>query len=424
MSVEQGLENQSEASVRDKGLIQFFVPFKEFPDLYTSWNDTKSVTCDRRLSRAAREVLRQHLLHSVFRELEHVERDEKPFGYENRDETAHNLLERWLTVIPNWDRDNTTKEKCILHPQRQDLYHNDDAQTRHVYIQSLPGGFAKNLKIAYPQSVLKYRRTSEEYPSLHWYQCGYCGKTFVSQFYLDVHLTTHHFHDDPAPGIICPAIEWCKLVGIANCHHQALQDEPFYDRGRGWGRDAATTMIQHKWSKITHSVPCSVQQLRQDCESVLASCGLLDPDEAKYDHGAPTSRHTEMTAVSFCHALTCPPQQNLWHYFEEEAHGYLIGLTSTTSIPSVMSFRAQWETIWRTETEHHNSLSSWIGITVLGLLLLWILNKAFITTNVSVSSKRTSIPSGQRLLYKKGSQYRAISSKNSATKRRTRIKLD
>jgi hypothetical protein len=128
-----------------------------------------------------------------------------------------------------------TKSECLLHPHKQDLYRDDDAQTQHIHVQSLPDGIRKNLKIAYPQSVLKHRRTSDEikHPSLHWFQCAFCGKIFISQFYLDVHLTTHHPHNDEASGMVCPAMAWCKLVGMANCHHQALQDEPLYDRGIG-----------------------------------------------------------------------------------------------------------------------------------------------------------------------------------------------
>jgi hypothetical protein len=422
MSIEQEQGMHSEASFSVEDLIQFYFPSKKlFLDFYMSWNDTTSTHCDRRLTRAAREVLRKHLLRTVFRDLERVKRDEKPFRYENWDETVHTLLEQWFATIPNLASHNTTKAKCLLYPEKQDLYRLDDAQTQHVYIQSLPGGIAKNLKIAYPQIVLKYWRKSDEtqHESLKWYQCGYCGKTFVSQFYLDMHLTTHHFHNDRAQGMVCPAMEWCKLVGMANCHHQALQDEPFYDRGSGSGTDASSTLIQHKWSKIAHSVPCSVQQLQKNCESILASCGLLDP----FKYNASTSQHRELTAVLFCEALTCPRQQNLWKYFEEEAHDYLLGLTSTTSIPLEASSREKWESIWKAETEHHNSLL--MGITVFGVLLLWILRKEFLEArNWSHAPTSVPIPSGQRLLHKRGSQYRADASRNSSAKRRTGIKRD
>jgi hypothetical protein len=424
MSVEQGPEMQPEVNVDQKYSMQVYFPLIELPDVYTSWNDDKSAaSCDRRLSRAAREFLRRHLLHTVFRDLERVERDLKSFASnENWDESAHTLLERWVASIPNVGNANGTKEKCPLY---QDLYRDDDALTKHVYVQSLPGGVAKNLKIAYPQSVLKYSHTSDETknPNFHLYQCGYCGKTFITQFYLDVHLTTHHFHNESAPDMVCPATEWCKLVGMANCHHQAVQAEPFYDRGSSSLRDVSTALIQHKWSKVAHSVPCSVQQLRKDCESILASCGLLSPHEDKDYDRDPTTQQNEMTAVLFCQALTCPPQQNLWNYFEEEAHGYLLGLTSTTSIISAASFRSQWETIWRAETEHHDSLFSWMGITVVGFLVTWILKNAVVAAKMSIYPAR-SIPSGQRLLHKKRSQYQSIASRNSVAKRRNRIKID
>jgi hypothetical protein len=183
-------------------------------------------------------------------------------------------------------------------------------------------------------------------------------------------------------------------------------------------------MIQHKWSKIAHSVPCSLHQLHEDCESMLSSCGLLEHFVDNHNHLAPTLQHTKLTEVSFCGTLTCPPQHTLWNFFGEEIHGYLLGFTSTTSIPSLASFRAQREAIWRAETEHRIILFSWRGITVLGFLLFWILTKVFMAAPLRVSSARTTIPTGRRLLYKSGSQYRAIAPRNSAAKKRSRIKCD
>jgi hypothetical protein len=164
-----------------------------------------------------------------------------------------------------------------------------------------------------------------------------------------------------------------------------------------------------------------VQQLHEDCESILSSCGLLEHFEDNHHHLAPTLQHTNMSEVSFCRTLSCPPQQTLWNFFGEEVHGTLLGFTSTTSISSLASFRAQWEAIWRAETEHQIILFSWRGITVLGFLLFWILTKA---APLRVSSARTTIPTGRRLLYKRGSQYRAIAPRDSAAMQRSRIKCD
>lgn len=406
----------------------------DFPDVYSSWNSSSSAPCDRRFSRAAREVLRKHLLRTIFRDLERVERHVAfSSGYE--DETVHILLGRWLTSIPSsysLDSIETAQESCPLLPQ-QDIYKEDDAQTRHVYIPSLPGGVNKNLKIAYPQTVLKYRRrhgaddrNNKNHPG-YWLQCGYCLKTFISQFYLDIHLTTHH--GQAQQDKVCPARQWCKLVGMSNCHHQALHDEPFYDRGSaGWGKDSSSAMIHHKWTKIAHSIPCSVAQLRNDCQSVLVTCGFLDPNgdaqDDDDDNWAPTSHHGKL-AYRFCQTLTCPPQQNLWQFLEDEAYDFFLGLTSTTSIPSAVSFEAQWESLWRREANHHTILFSWMGIMVLLLLSFWILRTMLVAARRGVLPARNAIPPGQRLLYKRGSQYRtSTTGRSGMTGPRTRPKQD
>jgi hypothetical protein len=219
----------------------------------------------------------------------------KPFRYENSNETVHSLLERWLAMILSLASDKTTESECLLHPHKQEFYRDDDAQTQHIYVQSLPGCVRKNLKIVYPQNVLNHRRTSEEtrHPSLQRFPCAFCGKKIISQFYLDVHLTTHQVHNDQASGKVCPAIEWCKLVGMANWRHQALLQEPLYDRRIGSGSDAFTAMIQHKWSKIAFSSVICTTAAHEDCESMLSSWGLLEHFEENHNHPAPTLQHED-----------------------------------------------------------------------------------------------------------------------------------
>jgi Zinc finger, C2H2 type len=418
---DSGGKQEMEAKGGSGGLLtaRRDIKLQDFPDVFTSWNDT-SVPCDRRLSRAARKVVKRHILQSVFRHLGEM----KTVGDKS---SVHDLLQQWLASILASQHD---RENCPLAPDR-DMYKEDEIQTHFVYIQSLPGGFQRNLKVAYPQYVLNYRRDGNDLKDRHpgyWYQCGYCGKTFVSQYYLDLHMATKHHssssrqtHQHKA----CPATAWCKLVGMANCHQQALLDEPYYDRGSGgWDDGAASKMIQHKWSKISHSIPCSTQQLQSDCRSILSSCGLMDlQDNTQDDDWVSTPPHTE-TAKQFCQTLTCPLQQSLWHYFEDEAHDFLLGLTSTTLIPSVASFQAHWESTWRREADHHSNLFTWTGTTVLTLLCVWILHKMLVATNKrwSSTSKRNSIPSGQRLLHKRGNNYRP--SPRSSNAGRVRLKRD
>jgi hypothetical protein len=182
MSIVAGQDRQSEETVGDRGLLLGNFPFMELPD-FTVLEWIKSARCDLRLSRAAREFLRRRLLITVFWNLEHVQREVKPFRYENSNETVHTLLERWHAKIPSLAIDTTTKSECLLHPHKQDLYRDDDSQAQHIHVQSLPGGVRKNLKIVNPQSFLKHRRTNDEtrHPSLHWLPSSFCGKKNLFQ---------------------------------------------------------------------------------------------------------------------------------------------------------------------------------------------------------------------------------------------------
>ncbi|KAL3928295.1 MAG: hypothetical protein SGARI_005081, partial [Bacillariaceae sp.] len=206
------------------------------------------MVCDRRLSRAARRGLRKHLLHSIFRNIQETERDDVPsVGKACPDDTVHELLDRWLTTVLS-DKRKRSPASCHLQPSR-DIYKQDEEHSRYVSIQSLPGGPSKNLKIAYPNYVLQYRDNGNQQTE-RWYQCDYCGKTFTSQFYLDLHMNSKHrkqhqtqSNDGEFKRYICPATEWCNLIGVANCHRHALQDEPYYNQGNnGWGNDVGATL--------------------------------------------------------------------------------------------------------------------------------------------------------------------------------------
>jgi hypothetical protein len=230
--------------------------FTEFPDDYTAWKTTHHShhggDCDHCLSRAAHNMLRKHLVRTFVRHLEAAERDGThwPVDHEKED-SLHDLLKRWMrsSTVPSHQQQNQSAAAaaCLLLWQSLDVFQQDKEATRGVYIQSLPGGPRKNLKIAYPNFVLKQRGyaagtgSKDDPPPEQWFQCRHCGKTFSTQFYLDLHMNRHHSRvgveqggangSQNKPNTICPATGWCNLAGMANCHMEALKREPYYDRG-------------------------------------------------------------------------------------------------------------------------------------------------------------------------------------------------
>ncbi|KAG7365289.1 zinc finger C2H2 type domain containing protein [Nitzschia inconspicua] len=371
-----------------------------FRNVFDSWNNT-SAPCDRRLSRAARKFLHRHLLRVVLPDVGNV----------NDTSSVLTLLKTWISSISTPNQRTSNRTDCPL--LETDIYEEDEIQTEYVYLPNLSSGLSKfMLKAAYPHHHINHQKNNGKNMAdnfNYWFRCGYCGKTFVSQYYLDLHMTTQHrsSSNDIEERRICPAVKWCQLVGMANCHQQALQDEPFYDRGGSSG-DSESAMIQHKWSKIAHYVTCNREVLQRDCQLILASCRFLDSKgnaKDEEDDWVPTTQLTK-SAFHFCGTLSCPSQQTLWHFFEQEAHDLFLGVTTTTkrdNVPLVAasSFYAHWESAWKREADHHSSLSSsWISILFLLLLFLMLLRKVVLTAKEKWLSKKKTYPLGRRTLLK------------------------
>jgi hypothetical protein len=320
----------------------------------------------------------------------------------------------------------------------------------------------------------------------HWFQCDYCGKIFSTRFYLDLHMSRRHHgpgaddkreaatasHErmeattDPerqqlgsspptyssgepneADGTpwICPAADWCRLVGLANCHERALREEPYYDRGSGGWGDEDKIPIQHRWRKVAQSIPCSTGTLQEDCRSILRACGLImaeeeerlgEPTTANDDddwtkggvppsHRAPHSRLAEQ----FCQRLTCPRHRTLLPFFFDENKAE----TSEYGHPYAFMFHHdderndhRWKDIWTEEFHHHRRLFSLVGVIVVVGLFLWVLRAVVPLAAAAppdhgrrrggwwgwwlmqpVMRRGDDIPAGQRLLHNKGIRRRS-----------------
>eukprot|EP00980_Cylindrotheca_fusiformis_P007016 scaffold1474_cov132-Cylindrotheca_fusiformis.AAC.12 len=257
--------------------------------------------CDRRLSRAARKLVHQHLLRILEAE------DSNLFhGFLDHSD-VWGLLEHWLHGSVR------AGQECSLIPSL-DTYRVDEEHTIVMEASRKTNG-------AYPTFVSQERLKSSK-PQI-WFQCAYCSKTFSSRFYLDAHLQRKHRVEEKST--VCPASDWCRAVGLANCHKVALEDEPYYGRGsNGWGDDG--TLIRHKWMKKAHAVSCSVEEIRADCHSVLEGCGITEDsngwcdslvcprrnfgntislDQLQSGWASEVQHHGWFFAVVFCLALYC-----------------------------------------------------------------------------------------------------------------------
>jgi len=107
----------------------------------------------------------------------------------------------------------------------------------------------------------------------HW-TCGYCGKVFKSEHYLDLHMERKHMSETPVSGVCladyCEAFESCHGDKSKRKRHAAKEDD--CDN---------TTMEKH----------------RHDCEQAMSRCFALDKDASRKLH-AQFSRE-------YCRTLDC-----------------------------------------------------------------------------------------------------------------------
>jgi hypothetical protein len=339
------------------------------------WNEDE--VCNRRLSRAARSLLEETLRQTVLLS----------------DPLIHDSDDIW-TLLEHWLPREARPAECPLFPSL-DILRQEEEQW------SIPIQPSNTLKGAYPQLTLKERRKASPKRPQRWWKCGICSKVFSNRYYMDLHLKTRHNMDEKVmmgvtsassssssvstidSMLVCPADDWCRMLGEANCNQQALQDEPFYDRGSGgWSKDDNQFMIQHRFSKLAQSIPCEVESLRANCRQILDSCRIEEED---------TSR--------VCDSLACPAHS---HYFWQDA------AASSMMIPE------DWRSIWNYETQHHRS-GTIIGIFLCLLICVWVYYMTMVDPfSTTKRSKNNSLdPAGKRLSLQKSSTSRATTTTSS-----------
>lgn len=273
-----------------------------------------SFECDRRLSRAARELVKRRILPLL------------PHN-NNGQKDVHEILRQ--SII-----DSST---CIFHPNRDVVYQDE------MHSERIPAG---------PQRASPRKRVS------HWYQCRYCGKTFLTKYYLDFHLETKH-SQVTSQDTVCPADTYCQVLG--GCEHLALDLEPFYGRGSGGvGPDAF--QVRQMWSRRLQS--CNEVLLRDEvqpaCQQVMKNC--FEPNVA------------DDLIAGVCDTLTC-------HNRLHELAGHMIQHVHS------------WKDVW---DQHHNHSVGWLGIVVIVVLFVY-----YFVVNIRRPAKPTN-----RLLSKKASKSR------------------
>jgi hypothetical protein len=213
--------------------------------------------CDRRQSRAARHLVKTHLLNALAS-------DTKVINADNR--TIWDLLYEILDdVLPS----DTT---CPLyHASSRDIYYEHELASR-----TIPSQPSRHLVMPTVHRPGKFVP-----PNPWWYQCGICNKMFQTRYYLDLHLETKHINSKPQqqeqlhdePALLCPARDWCHFLGPQACHDAAMLLEPYYGRGSGgYGPDQKS--VRH--GNARHAPSCNTRH-RTVCVETIHDCFAFEP---------------------------------------------------------------------------------------------------------------------------------------------------
>lgn len=205
--------------------------------------------CDRRLSRAAREMVKELILPIV----QHYLKD-------NGFSVAPSVKKTILSRIPTKIFDKSVGEtlllaikntSCPLHP---DLDSYSDLE--HSVLQSIPGSSKRSPRPSIP----------------HWLKCGKCGRVFATRYYLDLHQMNNHQHDAIDQNItkVCIGSTICQALG--GCDERAFQLEPHYARGSGGaGPDAHITKAEYA-RRLPSCTSESLHTHRELCVTMMSDC--------------------------------------------------------------------------------------------------------------------------------------------------------
>lgn len=220
--------------------------------------------CDRRLSRAARQVLEEQLVPLLEHWLE--ETGQKLPQLPTTKLIDHNKPPRLPTTLAPtylWDLLELTASaaSCPLHPSR-DVHH-------HVEMHSMMAE-ARAPKLA-PRNTYG-----------QWFHCGICGKVFGTRYYLDRHQHLQHGESSKENEKACLATAVCDALG--GCDRMATVDlEPYYGLGSGGPQGDHALSIQRAWAardmepcdetKVQSQMKPACRKLMQDCFSSSQSAG-------------------------------------------------------------------------------------------------------------------------------------------------------
>lgn len=269
--------------------------------------------CNRRLSRAARELVHRKLARTPLA---------NQFDLQQTD--LWSLLEHFVPT------------SCLLHPSRDVLRDNE----QHTIVEVAQYSRIPVTPAAIVGGPSYFHQHRQRNP--WWYRCGYCQKVFTTRYYLDQHLD--RLHATLQRGDVCPGDDWCRFLSLPHCLETALELEPAYGPGSGGHGDDAAKM-ERQWTRQAHNKACSkleMSQARAACHAMIGDCF----DQAD----------TALGQV-VCGDLTC------------ESRLHRLWMASSDQLSIGQQHWHEWQAQWEAFYNAHHSLGLFGGL-LLGLLII------------------------------------------------------
>jgi hypothetical protein len=216
------------------------------------------------------------------------------------------------------------------------------SSARMVSLSSAVPGAIHSAYKASSSSSHQHSSSSRASPhKIQLHQCGLCGKAFTSRYYLDKHFDRQHslsLNHSTATRCICPATDWCGTVlSHVACHDMALLHEPWYGPGGGNGRDdddAHARANQRAWQQLVPPCrPHALQHASHTCRSMLQDCFNATTDSTT------TNTDDAHLVQALCAEQTC--------------HGRLQQQLSRVALTPVVSLEDWYDLYHATERDHH-----------------------------------------------------------------------
>jgi hypothetical protein len=349
---------------------------------------TLPTDCDRRISRAARSLLVRHLRSILMSATKKYKMDASSNDMDLESATVWQLLE--YSLAP---QAYSSDSKCPLLPSRDSLRHDEEHS---LVLLPPPRNTASRLGISIRSALFRIPKTS--WWKTPAYQCGFCGKLFISRFYLDRHLDAHHSNattSQQKQSMICPAVSWCP--GLTSCAQHALEIEPYYGPGSGqWSHQDRNEVKRHLEAQVRglspHCDEAVMQQTKRRCSEMMQECfGETSATEMRqaYIH-----QHLQQ---SLCQPISCPDRLHQL-FFAATAH-------SNQAAAMMMQHVHEWHDEWEDYYAHHHTLGM-LGMALIIGILWWYASYLWhASTNYCGSYRwmRQKDPKGTRLLKKRSS---------------------